>query len=96
MRWADFDYEFVRPVRWIVLLFGAEVINADIMGVRSDRITYGHRFHCSQPIVLNSPKEYASRLETEGYVIPLFSVRQKNIENLVKQTAEDRGWFSDY
>ncbi|OUD12175.1 glycine--tRNA ligase subunit beta [Thioflexithrix psekupsensis] len=93
MRWADFDYEFVRPVRWIVLLFGTEVIHAEIMGVRSDRITHGHRFHAPQPIVLNSPKEYASRLETEGYVIPLFSVRQKNIENLVKQTAETAGGF---
>ena len=44
MRWGDRDEEFVRPVHWVVLLFGDEVIPASIMGVKAGRETRGHRF----------------------------------------------------
>ncbi len=43
MRWGDRSDEFVRPVHWVVLLFGDEVINADILGIKADRYTRGHQ-----------------------------------------------------
>jgi len=49
MRWADLAVEFARPVHWVVLLFGEETITTELMGVTSDRITHGHRFHCPTP-----------------------------------------------
>ncbi|MGO4781536.1 glycine--tRNA ligase subunit beta, partial [Lysobacter sp. 2RAB21] len=44
MRWGDHDYGFARPMHWLVLLLGNEVVPADILGVRSDRVSRGHRF----------------------------------------------------
>ena len=45
MRWGDSQVEFIRPVHWLVLLFGEEIINANILGVDSGRESRGHRFH---------------------------------------------------
>ena len=45
MRWGDRDVEFVRPVHWVVLLFGREVVKATILGIKAGNKTYGHRFH---------------------------------------------------
>jgi glycyl-tRNA synthetase beta chain len=50
MRWGDHDYTFVRPAHWLVLLHGAEVIDAQILGLKSGRLSRGHRFHHPQPV----------------------------------------------
>lgn len=44
MRWADYDFRFVRPIRWLVALFGDKVIPVEITGVKSGRYSMGHRF----------------------------------------------------
>ena len=72
MRWGDRDEEFVRPVHWVVLLFGDQTIDASILGVQADRYTRGHRFHHPQKIYLAEPQAYLPLLETEGYVLADF------------------------
>ncbi|MDM8561268.1 glycine--tRNA ligase subunit beta [Candidatus Parabeggiatoa sp. HSG14] len=91
MRWGDLPFEFVRPVHWVVILFGDEVIETEILGVRSGRETQGHRFHHPQPIALEKANDYAKLLEKQGYVIPTFTTRRKQIQVLVEQTAEEIG-----
>lgn len=44
MRWADYDFRFVRPIRWLVALFGEKVIPVEITGIKSGRYSMGHRF----------------------------------------------------
>ncbi|WP_455657061.1 glycine--tRNA ligase subunit beta [Phascolarctobacterium sp.] len=44
MRWADYDFRFVRPIRWLVALFGDKVVPVEITGVKSGRYSLGHRF----------------------------------------------------
>ncbi len=44
MRWADHDFRFVRPIRWLTALFGDKVVPVEITGVRSGRTSRGHRF----------------------------------------------------
>ena len=44
MRWADYEFRFVRPIRWLVALFGEEVIPVEITGVQSSKFSRGHRF----------------------------------------------------
>ncbi len=44
MRWADHEFKFVRPIRWLVALFGSEVVPVEITGVKSGRFSRGHRF----------------------------------------------------
>lgn len=84
MRWGDRDDEFVRPVHWVVLLFGTEVIPATIMGVRAGRESRGHRFHHPQPIQLSAPADYARQLADEGKVIADFDERR----DVVRARAE--------
>jgi len=87
MRWSDLPFEFVRPVHWVVILFGSEVINTEIFGVRSGRETRGHRFHHPQPIALTEASEYVKQLETHGNVILGFATRRKWIRELAEQAA---------
>ena len=44
MRWADHDFKFVRPIRWLVALFGDKVVPVEITGVKSGKFSRGHRF----------------------------------------------------
>lgn len=44
MRWADHDFKFVRPIRWLVALFGDKIIPVEITGVKSGKYSRGHRF----------------------------------------------------
>lgn len=67
MRWGAGDAEFVRPVKWIVMLFGNDVVDCEILGVKTGRTTHGHRFHAPAPVDVRSPVEYASLLE-KAYV----------------------------
>ncbi|OQW93165.1 MAG: glycine--tRNA ligase subunit beta [Beggiatoa sp. IS2] len=87
MRWSDLPFEFVRPVHWLVILFGEEVVPAQLFGITSGRDTRGHRFHHSEPMTLNTANAYVVTLEKTGYVIPEFGVRRERIRELVKQTA---------
>jgi glycyl-tRNA synthetase beta chain len=50
MRWADHDYSFVRPVHWLVMLHGATIVDGEVLGLRSGRISRGHRFMHAKPV----------------------------------------------
>ena len=89
MRWGDLDAEFVRPVHWIVMLFGDDVIDAEILSVKSGRDTFGHRFHHANPIYLGEPAAYAPILETTGHVIADFADRREAIRAQVMEAAEN-------
>ena len=91
MRWGDRDDEFVRPVHWVVLLFGDEVIPATLMGAPAGRETRGHRFHHPQPIRLNSPADYARQLTDPGRVIADFAERREAIRVQTETVAAALG-----
>nr|WP_309544648.1 glycine--tRNA ligase subunit beta [Alkalilimnicola ehrlichii] len=78
---------FVRPVHWLVLLFGEEVIDAELLGVKAGRATRGHRFHRPDPMELATPAEYLQRLESEGHVIADFQRRKTLVREQVEQAA---------
>jgi len=62
MRWGSGAAEFVRPVHWAVVLFGNDVIDCEILGVKAGQTTYGHRYHHPGPIKLKSPSDYVQTL----------------------------------
>ncbi len=89
MRWESHEFEFVRPVRWIVLLYGNDVIDTEIMGVKSGRTTRGHRFHTEGVLTVAEPIQYETLLESEGKVVPNFAKRKASIvEQVAKATAQ--------
>ena len=87
MRWADLDSQFVRPVQWLILLFGEDVIDAEILSVKSGRTTRGHRFHHPETITIPSPSEYEMLLETHGKVIADFDRRKEAVRGQVDEIA---------
>ncbi len=91
MRWGDLAAEFVRPVHWLVLLFDDEVIDAEILAVKSGRETRGHRFHHPENIHISAPAVYASLLETEGRVVANFNDRREAVRGQVEEAAAKLG-----
>jgi len=91
MRWGDLDAEFVRPVHWVVLLFGDDVIDTEVLSVKSGRDTFGHRFHHPAPIFLGEPAAYSPILETTGRVMADFSKRREAIRAQVMEAAKKAG-----
>lgn len=87
MRWGSGRAEFVRPVHWVVLLHGTAIIEAEILGVRSNRYTLGHRFHHPAPIEISQPRDYAHALESRGHVIADFHIRRERIREQVLAAA---------
>jgi len=90
MRWGSYDLRFVRPIKWIVALFGSEVIDLEIAGVRSGRTTYGHRF-LGQAVELPAPEHYVETLKRE-FVIADIEEREALIVSQIEKLAQERGW----
>ncbi len=91
MRWGSGTTEFVRPVHWVVLLYGGEVVPARILGLVAGNRTRGHRFMAPREIVLRTPASYAARLEKAGRVIADFAVRRERIRSGVIALAAEYG-----
>lgn len=69
MRWGDHDYAFARPVHWLVLLFGSEVVPAQLLGVNAGRDSRGHRFLHDAWVPLSAPGEYVAALEAASVLV---------------------------
>ena len=90
MRWGAGTTEFVRPVHGAVLLYGEEVVPVDVLGLATDRLTVGHRFHAPRPIALKSAKSYESRLKS-AKVVADFAVRREQVRAGVAAAAQATG-----
>ncbi|MES0327906.1 MAG: glycine--tRNA ligase subunit beta [Gammaproteobacteria bacterium] len=91
MRWGDSDAEFVRPVHWLVLLHGSDVIDAEILGVKSSRETFGHRFHANGSLSLHEADDYAEQLRSDAFVLADMDERKKVIRQQVEKIASELG-----
>jgi glycyl-tRNA synthetase beta chain len=91
MRWGAGSVEFVRPVHWVVLLHGSDVVDAELLGIRSGKRSRGHRHHAPRDIVIGSPSRYEALLETKGRVLVDFALRRERIRSGVQAAAESVG-----
>ena len=87
MRWGDGDAEFVRPVHWLVMLHGHDVVDTTVLGLTAGRQTRGHRFHAPAPFNIPEPSAYAELLESQGRVVVDVSRRRALIETGVAEQA---------
>ena len=90
MRWGTRSAEFVRPVHGVVLLFGAEVVPAEVLGLSSGCVTSGHRFLAPKTITLKSAKGYAARLRRAKVIVD-FAARRELIREQVTAAAAATG-----
>ncbi len=88
MRWGAHRIEFVRPVHWLVLMYGNTVINSPVMGLEPGNTTRGHRFHCPRPLIVPTPNDYEIVLRQEGYVVADLTERREIIRRGVAEIAE--------
>jgi glycyl-tRNA synthetase beta chain len=91
MRWGSGSTEFVRPVKWAVLLFGSEVINSLILGIKADRYSRGHRFHAPKQINIRNAGSYTEQLLESGHVQVNFEIRRTEIEEQAIELAKTVG-----
>ena len=90
MRWAGLDTRFVRPVRWLVALFGNEVIPFSFAGIHADRYTFGHRFLSQGKISVESADDYLTKL-TAHYVMVDPDQRRTTIRKQIEDLAVEIG-----
>jgi glycyl-tRNA synthetase beta chain len=91
MRWGSSSAEFVRPVHWLVMMLGAEVVTARILDTAAGNATRGHRFMAPGELVLKLPAEYAATLETSGKVVADFAARRASIREQVAAAGNKLG-----
>ncbi len=91
MRWGDSEIEFVRPVRWLLMLHGENLVPATILGHPSGNVTWGHRFLAAGEITIRTPAEYLQRLEEQGRVLADFAARRQRIVEGVARAAASVG-----
>ncbi len=84
MRWGTIEFQFARPIRWLLALFGTEVINFELATVSSSNKTYGHRFLSNGPHKISHASEYNKILE-ENFVIPSPTQRKEIIQDQLKR-----------
>ena len=87
MRWGAHSAEFVRPAHWLVMLYGADVIAGEVLGLQADRVTRGHRFMHRAPISLAHADDYEASLAHPGRVIASFAARRARVRELIEMTA---------
>ena len=90
MRWADFDFRFLRPIHWLVALFGADVVPVSITDIQSDRYTMGHRFLSNKKIEIPVADDYEKILE-ENFVIADQDKRREMIRQQITELAREEG-----
>ena len=76
MRWADHDFKFVRPIRWLVALFGEEVVPIEITGVKSGKFSRGHRF--LRRSAVDAAMEHESFIDAAKAVLGNAAAKAKN------------------
>ena len=91
MRWNDSQFKFVRPIRWLVSLWGEKVVPCQIAGLKSDRLTYGHRFLSNKPITLKSAEEYEKKL-SQSHVILSLSQRKELTREVIAAAEKEQGF----
>ena len=87
MRWGAHRTEFVRPVHWLIMLYGNKVIDTPIMNLTPGNKTRGHRFHCPKELIVPTPADYEVVLKQEGYVLADFAERREQIRAGVEELA---------
>ena len=90
MRWDSNDFEFVRPIHWLVSLFGSDVVPVKILDITAGRKTQGHRF-LGDSVVLANADDYEDALKDQ-YVIANAEERKDMIVNQMNELVKENHW----
>ena len=90
MRWADLDIFYARPLKWILALFGNDVVTFDIDTMVSDRYSYGHPQLSPEIFSVASASEYVSSLRKHFIMVDVEERKREIISQLesIKRTTD--------
>ncbi|RRN53952.1 glycine--tRNA ligase subunit beta [Pseudoxanthomonas sp. SGNA-20] len=91
MRWGGHDYAFARPVHWLVLLLGEEVVPAQVLGVAAGRSSRGHRFEANGPVEIAAPGQYVEALRAAKVLVDPAERRARIVEQAEQAAAQAGG-----
>lgn len=95
MRWADKDTQFVRPVHTVTLLLGSDVIDGEILGIKSARTIRGHRFMGEPEFTIDNAEQYPAILRERGKVMADYEERKAVIKADAEKAAQALGGKAD-
>ncbi|MGB5833194.1 MAG: glycine--tRNA ligase subunit beta, partial [Thiohalocapsa sp.] len=90
MRWGDGDEEFVRPLHWVCVRFGTELVQGRVLGVEIGSSSRGHRFHHPGPVAIDAPHVYAEAMRA-AHVEPSLAARRDRIRDQATELAASVG-----
>ncbi|STO07814.1 glycine--tRNA ligase subunit beta [Exiguobacterium aurantiacum] len=91
MKWGTSSLRYMRPIRWLIALFGDDQIDFEIEGVKTGNVTRGHRFLSKGNVTITSPRAYAETLERE-FVVASYEDRRERIVSQIESLAINQGW----
>ncbi|MED4463895.1 glycine--tRNA ligase subunit beta [Metabacillus fastidiosus] len=90
MRWGSEEMRFIRPIKWLIALFGDEIIPFEITKVQTGRTTYGHRFLGGKTEIA-SPLQYEEILKNEFVIVDPVK-RKEDIRSQLRKLEQDNNW----
>ena len=84
MHWADLDYKFIRPLRWLVALYGQDVIDFEVANVKSGRTSRGHRFLSEGDFEIADAEDYVEACRKASIIVD----QNERCEMIRQQIAE--------
>lgn len=93
MHWNKYEFEYIRPIRWLVALLGDEVIPFEILNVSTGRISRGHRF-LGHEVTFKHADDYLENLK-EQFVLADSKEREALVVKQIEQIASENNWQID-
>ena len=90
MRWSSNSESFIRPIRWLNVMLGDELVDAELFGVKSDKHTYVHRISNFDSVKVSGAKEYFDTLKNGGVTL-YQDQRRKDILDSFAKLESDNG-----
>ena len=90
MRWGTNDFQYVRPIRWIVAMLDDQVIPFKILNIESGNVSQGHRF-LGKPVELKSADDYVEALRAEKVIVDA-AERKSMIRGQINDLAQKNNW----
>ena len=89
MRWGRSRDEFLRPVQWLLLIFGDAVLPLELFGLGSGRESRGHRFHHNSPVTISTPAAYQDAMREVHVIVDVDERRARIAEQVLALANQD-------
>ena len=89
MRWGRSRDEFLRPVQWLLLIFGDAVLPLELFGLGSGRESRGHRFHHNKPVAISTPAAYQDAMREVHVIVDVDERRARIAEQVLALANQD-------